>query len=284
MLLTAFLLSLTNIINTMRNLYILSFLVLLIFNPISILAQSDTVFNQTDAKNLKQGYWKKSYPNGKLMYKGFFKDNKPVGEMRRYFESGALKALLNYNSKGEYARARLFYENGQVAAEGNYFNSTKDSTWVYYSFYDRTVTSRESYLRGARHGMMINYYNNGDVSEKIEWKNNQKSGIWEQYFKGNILRLKAFYINNKLEGDFVVYAENNKPYLHGNYKNDLREGKWTFYKVDGTVETELEYKQGKSADEDKLVKEQQEFFKLIDENQGKFEEPDENNFLSPSGK
>ena len=230
---------------------------------------------------MKQGYWKKSYPNGKLMYKGFFKDNKPAGEMRRYFESGALKALLNYDKSGESANALLYYENGQVAARGKYFNTLKDSTWIYYSYYDKSVTTKESYNKGARHGLMTNYYSTGDVSEKIEWKNDKKSGLWEQYFKGNIIRLKASYVDNKLDGEFIVYYENTRPYVRGTYVNDLREGVWTFYNEDGKVASEYKYHLGKTDNDGKLEKEQQEFFKMIDENQGKFEEPDENNFLSP---
>jgi antitoxin component YwqK of YwqJK toxin-antitoxin module len=261
--------------------FFLSFLMIYCIGAASIHAQSDTIFNQTDTKNQKQGYWKKSYPNGKLMYKGFFKDNKPAGEMLRYFESGALKAVLNYDNTGEYAHARLFYEDGQLAAEGRYYNSLKDSTWVYYSYYDRSLTARETYLKGARHGMTISFYNNGDISEKIEWRNDKKSGIWEQYFKGNTLRLKGFFVDNKLEGEFLVNYEDGKPYVKGVYVNDQRNGKWTFFKQDGTVETELEYMLGKAANKDKLDEEQQEFFRIIDENLGKFEEPDETNFLVP---
>jgi antitoxin component YwqK of YwqJK toxin-antitoxin module len=257
----------------------LSFFMVFYIGAASIQAQSDTVFNQTDVKNLKQGYWKKNYPNGKLMYKGFFKDNKPVGEMRRYFESGALKAILNYDNKGDYAHARLFYEDGKLAAEGRYFNSLKDSTWLYYSYYDKSLTARESYLKGARDGMIVSFYNNGDISEKIEWKSDKKSGIWEQYFKGNILRLRGFFIDNKLQGEFLVNYENGKPYVKGRYLNDQRNGKWTFFKEDGAVETELEFLLGRAANEDKLEEEQQEFFRIIDENQGKFEEPDETDFL-----
>jgi len=263
----------------------LLFMCVILFLPVAVTkAQTDTLFNQTDANNQKQGYWKKSYPNGKLMYKGFFNDNKPVGQMYRYFESGELKAVLNYDSKSEYAHARLFYEDGQLAAEGSYYGTLKDSSWLYYSYYDRSVTTRESYRKGARNGMTINYYSNGDISEKIEWTNGKKSGIWEQYFKGNILKLKTSYIDNKLEGDFIVNHENNKPYVQGRYMNDQREGKWTFYKEDGVVETELKYLHGKAANENKLEKEQQEFFRLIDENQGKFEEPDETNFLTLPGR
>jgi antitoxin component YwqK of YwqJK toxin-antitoxin module len=280
----SFLLSLSDKFNSMLLRKKIVLLVLIPFFCAVSIAQTDTLFNQTDANNLKQGYWKKNYPNGKLMYKGFFKDNKPMGKMCRYFESGRLKAELYYDNKGEYSQARLLYENSELAAVGKYFNTLKDSIWVYYSYYDKSITAREAYMKGARHGMMIHYYNNGDLSEKMEWKNDKKSGTWEQYYKGNTLKLKTSYIDNKLQGAFLVNYEDGKPYVKGEYLNDMRNGKWTFYNEDGTIQKELIYMLGKTANEDKLDKEQQEFFKLIDENQGKFEEPDETNFLVPQGR
>src|SRR5512133_963446 len=132
-----------------------SFLFLVLFSA-GLLAQSDTIFNQTDANNRKQGYWKKNYPNGKPMYKGFFKDDKPAGEMRRYFESGALKAVMNYDISGENAFTKIFYEDGSPAAEGKYTGSLKDSIWTYYSYYSRKISAIESYSKGKREGTFIN--------------------------------------------------------------------------------------------------------------------------------
>jgi antitoxin component YwqK of YwqJK toxin-antitoxin module len=262
-----------------------SFTILLLsFGFIHAIGQSDTIFNQTDAGNLRQGWWKKTYPNGKLMYTGFFKNNNPVGKMLRFYESGVLKAEMDYNQTGNYAHARLFYENGQMAAEGCYFNTLKDSTWKYYSYYDTSLTVKETYVRGARNGLMIHYYSNGSISEKLEWKNNKKDGIWEQYFINNIPKLKGQYVNDHLQGEFQINYGDGKPYLKGKYLNDRRDGQWIFYKEDGTIDMELQYISGKTKDEDKLNEKQQEIFRMIDENQGKFEEPDETNFLNPSGK
>jgi antitoxin component YwqK of YwqJK toxin-antitoxin module len=281
---SSFLLSLTDHIVTMR-IRISSILVIaLALFILPLEAQTDTLFNQTDANNLKQGWWKKTYPNGKMMYKGFFKDNKPAGLMYRYYESGALKAILNYDVRGEYARARLMYEDGQLAAEGVFFKSLKDGNWSYYSYYDKSLTAMESYLKGERHGMMINYYSNGDVSEKLEWKNNRKEGIWEQYYQGGILKMKAFYVDDKLDGDFLVNYASGSPNLKGRYEKDLRQGKWTFFKEDGTIEAELDYQNGKVLNEDRLTEKQQELFRTIDANEGKFEEPDESDFIIPPGK
>ncbi len=260
--------------------FVISFFLL----SFTVEAQKDTVFNQTDARNLKQGWWKKAYPDGKLMYKGFFRDNRPVGEMRRYYENGALKALLQYDSKGEYAKARLLYADGQVAASGNYFNSLKDSVWRYYSYYDHTLTTREVYSNGKRNGPLINYYSNGNPSEKISWVNDRKNGSWEQYFADSTLKLKAAYRDNKLEGEFLVNYDTGKPYLKGGYANGLREGKWIFFNEEGATDMELTYHLGVTPDAEKLDARQQELFRMIDENKGKFEEPDEINFLTPAGR
>lgn len=261
----------------------IQFMVFLFFS-LSLEAQSDTLFNQSDGQGLKQGWWKKNYPNGKLLYKGFFKDDKPVGTMYRYYETGPVKAILDYDAQSVYARARLYYEDGQLAAQGVFYNSLKDSTWSYYSYYDKTLTATEEYQKGLRHGMMVNYYNNGIISEVLDWKNNRKDGVWEQYYQTGALKMKGFYVNNKLEGDFLVYDEAGKPYLKGYYSNDLRQGKWTFFKEDGSIEAEMEYVNGKSLNTQELTEKQQELFRTIDANEGKFEEPDENNFLIPPGR
>jgi antitoxin component YwqK of YwqJK toxin-antitoxin module len=256
---------------------------LLLFNFISK-AQTDTVFNQSDAHNLKQGWWKKSYSNGKLMYKGFFRNNKPVGEMLRFYETGAIKASMVYDNNGEYAHVRLMYADGQLAATGIFYGTVKDSTWCYYSYYDHSITTRETYIKGKRNGLMINYYNNGNPSEKISWVNDKKDGPWEQYFADSTPKLKATYKDGKLEGEFLVNFDTGKPYLKGGYKNGLREGKWTFYTEEGKTDMELTYHSGVTPDAAKLDARQQELFRMIEENKGKFEEPDETNFLTPMGR
>jgi antitoxin component YwqK of YwqJK toxin-antitoxin module len=101
-----------------------------------ISAQStDTLWNQTDALGQRQGYWKKSYPDGNLIYKGFFKDGKPVGKMERFYENGTRRAELVYLEGTDITHARIFYKTGDLAADGKYVNMAKDSVWRYYSYY-----------------------------------------------------------------------------------------------------------------------------------------------------
>ncbi len=268
---------------TLHYMRIIAFMLFFTGNVVFVNAQHDTT-NQTDARNLKQGYWEKKYPNGELIYRGYFKDDKPVGEMKRFYESGALQAVLIYGETGEYVRARLFYENGNLAAEGLYYNMEKDSIWDYYSYYDESLTLKESYNKGKRDGPVLHYYIDGVLSEKMEWKDDIRHGSWIQYFTDGSVRLEAAYLNGKLEGDFIVYQEGEIPYIKGTYLNNERHGLWTFYNEDGTVDMALHYQNGTCLDEEILDEQQQEFFRMIDENKGKISEPDETEFLSPSGR
>jgi antitoxin component YwqK of YwqJK toxin-antitoxin module len=106
--------------------------------------QNDTLFNQYDGQGHKQGFWKVKYENGVLKYTGCFRDDKPVGEMKRFFEDGTLKADMFFDHSG-ITRVKLYYQDGPLAAEGNYLNTTKDSTWNYYSYYTKSLSNRETY-------------------------------------------------------------------------------------------------------------------------------------------
>jgi len=260
---------------------LLLMIAMLLGASLEIAGQQDTVFNLTDAQGRKQGFWKKHYPNGQLLYKGFFENDRPVGTMIRYYENGSPKAQLYYHTNGDRARAVLYYADGKKAAEGIYLREQKDSTWNYYSYYNVNLTSKESFAFGKREGFLQYFYPGGKPAEKIEYHSGTRNGIWEQFFESGIPKLKATYRDGKLEGKFVVYQENGIPFVTGNYANDNRHGKWIFYKEDGSTELEMEYENGLVSGKDLLDEKQSEFLRLIDENRGKIEEPDETNFMVP---
>ncbi|MFO7655721.1 MAG: toxin-antitoxin system YwqK family antitoxin [Bacteroidales bacterium] len=263
----------------MKKVFICTFMIMYTLISFSNHSFQDTIFNQTDAKGLKQGFWKKYYPNGNLMYMGFLKNDKPVGEMKRYYESGGLKALMHFNEKGDYASVKRYYEDGTLASDGYYHNSEKDSTWNYYSYYDKKIKSSETFKNGIMHGYQYHYFPSGEVFEKTRWNNNKKDGIWEQFFEGGKPRLKATYKNGELIGSFIVYFPTGMPMLAGFYANNKREGKWVYYDENGKVSHEISYINGYAQNVEELDEQQQEYFREIEENIGRFTEPDPNTFF-----
>ncbi len=232
----------------------------------------DTVFNSVNTEGQKTGYWKKYYDNGKLRYEGRFEKDKPVGLMRKYYKGGLPQAIMNFGDNGNTAHAKLFYENGKIAAEGNYVNNVKDSTWLFYSFYNGRMAIMEDYSHGLKNGISLKYYDNGNVSEKTEWKKDIKDGVWEQYYENGVLRLRATYKNNLRDGLFETFSAEGKPSVKGLYKEGVMDGKWEYYKDNGDHDFEAEYIEGKMLPNEELEKRQEEFSRKIEENVGEFPE------------
>lgn len=235
--------------------------------------------NQTDENGRKQGPWEKYYPNGNLIFSGVFLDDHPVGKFMRYFESGGIKAIMNFDSTGNYAQTTLFYEDGTKAAEGLYFQNKKDSTWKYYSYYTQELTLLENYNKGLKNGISIQYYPNGNIVEEIEWENNRKDGKWNQYFENGTQKLKASFTNDLRNGRFTFYYPSGQEEIVGEYLNGNKEGEWKYFDEEGEETLTINYRNGFPQDKEKLEEREKEFFEKMEENMGKIEEPDLDDFV-----
>lgn len=255
----------------------------LLFIPCSLTvvtaSQPDTIWNQTDERGWKQGYWKKHYPNGELMYRGFFRDDKPAGKFLRYYDNGKLKAVLSHTGKYETAYATMYFQNGQEGAVGKYTGQKRDSIWSYYSYYTGTLSYRESYRMGHKDGPSFKYYSEGSMAEVLDWKNDMKHGKWRQFYEDSTLRLSASYEMDQLHGKYCIFNRDQVLVLDGSYRNGNKDGNWMFYDNDGKLAYMLQYNNGEILNEEELEKWAEEFMRNIEKNLGKIPEPDFDNFF-----
>ena len=251
----------------------LLFLMLPALSAAQSFTRGDTLFNQTDTKGRQQGFWEKRYPNELLQYKGFFKDGHPSGEFLRYYEEGPLKALMHFSDDGQVSRAKLYYQDGQLAGEGKYVGNLKDSTWNYYSFFGGQLAFVENYHAGKKEGLSTKFYPDGNVSEKLEWKNDLKHGNWEQYYPDGTLLLKSAYHNGKLNGEYLIYHPDGQTSINGRYVYDQREGEWNYFEETGELRLSLIYRKGIALNQDELDQKELEFLNKLEKNKGRFSEP-----------
>ena len=242
--------------------------------------RSDTVWNQTDKNDLKQGFWRVNYENGKIKYQGCFKDGKPVGQMKRYYDDGVVKAIQLFVENNNKSKVKIYYQNGELAGEGNLIGTIKDSIWRYYSYYDKTLKMEESYGSGYKEGLTRKYYSNGKPAEELNWQKNQKNGLWVQYFDNGILKLKSNYLKDIRTGEFSTFYPNSKIETSGHFENNLMEGEWIYFDENGAEKTRVKYIKGIAQNAQQIEEEQKQFFKLIEDMKGKIPEPDENS-LTP---
>lgn len=224
--------------------------------------------NQLDEQERKTGPWTVEYSNGKTLYEANFIKGKPVGEMVRYYENGALRARMMFDTLEDRSYTKLYYKNGKQAAEGWHVNKVKDSVWTYFSEFDGSVRIREPFQDGNLHGMVKSYYSSEVVSEEVSWQKNMKNGPWNQYYEDGSMRLKCSYENDVLNGTYELFYADSTIKVRGAYLENRSNGTWSFYDETGSELYSIEYLLGRAVDQKKYLQIMQDSlqrFELISE-------------------
>lgn len=209
--------------------------------------------NLLDEQGRKTGPWREEFPNGRTLYEAHFQEGRPVGEMIRYYESGAVRARMMFDSLEDRSFTRLYYKTGKLAAKGWYVEKLKDSIWTYYSEYDGSIRIKEPYQHGEMHGIVRSYYPSGVVSEEVNWQHNKKDGAWKRFYEDGSLRLESRYENDLLNGTYEVYRSDSTLQVKGFYLDNLSHGTWSFYDEEGSETVSVEYQHGKAVDQEKYL-------------------------------
>jgi antitoxin component YwqK of YwqJK toxin-antitoxin module len=260
------------------NLRILYSAFLIIFS-LSVSAQSDQKLNQTDAQGRKQGHWIKKFTGESVVYDGYFKDDHPVGEFKRYFENQSIKSILTYSDDGKTAQAVIYHPNGNISARGTYIDQLKEGKWQFFSeFVKEYLISEEYYKKNLRNGISVKFYPDSSIAEKVNYIDDVKQGEWIEYYPSGTLSLKSNFRNGKVNGKFEVWYENGAIEYSGKYINDLKEGLWTIYNKDGSIKYSLEYQLGFTKNKQMEIDESR-FIDSLENNKGKIADPEKTGII-----
>lgn len=221
-------------------------LLFLLFTPAIVLAQEE---NKTDAKGLKTGKWKVKHENGVTRYIGEFKDGKPIGEFKYFYETGDLKSVIKFKSDGKTSYATFYYpkeDGGKMMSNGEYIDQKKDSLWTYYD-YAGTKTYTQDYKDDLEDGKKFIYYVSGKKSEAFNYVKGKKEGDWAQYYEKGTKRATCKYKDDLLEGKFTIYnSSTGKPEDETNYKKGLKHGLCSLYddSDEGKLLKQVYFKEG----------------------------------------
>ncbi len=235
--------------------------------------EKKAVSNYTDSNGLRQGNWEKKYPNGNIKYTGKFKDNKPTGEFKRYYENKSLQSVMIYNKDGTSAKTTFYYKNGKVAAEGKYLGTKKDSLWKYYSFYGEHLSNIESYNKGLKNGISREFYSDGSISQEKSWENGILDGPWRMWFPGNKPRLETQYKNGKINGLFKSFYPDGTLEISGSYQDDIRAGRWTYIDKETKKKKYISYIGGLPENQDIIDRSFEQSMEIYEMNKGKLKDP-----------
>jgi len=218
-----------------------------------IYADTGKALNRVDKYGHKQGLWEQKYTNGHIRYKGHFKDDKPTGVFKYFYEDNdSLRILSVYSDNGRIARVHEYYFTGAMAATGKYIDQQKDSIWKLYDDM-QNMREKDQYENGKKEGKTLMFYADGNILESKTWHNDLENGQWLQYYDNGVVKEDATFVNGKLEGPAQFYSEEGKLLMKGTYKNDVKDGMWTYYDDDGNKKDSMKFNNGKPADMSKFM-------------------------------
>ncbi|TNE53030.1 MAG: hypothetical protein EP338_13380 [Bacteroidetes bacterium] len=208
--------------------------------------------NQVDSKGRKQGIWEKTYPDSRaLVYRGEFKNDKPVGTFYYFYPSTKKKIIIVHDPNSVRSAAWMYHENGVLMGYGIYRNQEKDSVWTHYGPSGR-LSYKETYSKGVLNGTKTIYYVPEDPNDKsarvarIEnYKDGVRHGKFTEYFDYGVIKSTGNYENGKKRGKYTVNHPNGKPMIIEQYKYGNRHG-WAFgYDSNGAQTGKRYYKFGR---------------------------------------
>ena len=215
----------------------------LVFLFLIINGFSQNTINQVDGMGKKQGLWMKRDADGKLIYQATFKDDKPVGEMKRFHPNGKTKAVLKFTEASNESDAQLFDERGNLIAEGKYVDQKKSGKWNY--LVNSKIVLTENYQNGLKEGTSNRFYTTGELLEESNWQADKLNGAYRTYFQDGKVLLECNYTDGRRNGKFISRFPNGFPEIDGTYYDDVRDQEWNYYDSEGNLRYTLKFGLGK---------------------------------------
>lgn len=102
-----------------------------------------------------------------------------------------------------------------------------------------------SNLEELAHGIGIRYYNNGQLAEKINWKDGKIHGLREWYYENGQLMEKSNWKNDKWHGLSELFYQSGGLYEKANWEDGKLHGLFELFYEDGRLIEKSNWKDGK---------------------------------------
>lgn len=90
-------------------------------------------------------------------------------------------------------------------------------------------------------GVWKTYWVNGYPHYQIQYKNGHYDGEFTSFYPDGSKAVVQHYSNGVAEGEDMGFYRSGRVNYKGQYKADRQVGHWTWYKEDGSVESEKDY-------------------------------------------
>jgi len=114
-----------------------------------------------------------------------------------------------------------------------------------YQHIERNTISGFTYYSGeVFSGEIVEYYEGGQLKEKMTFKEGKKDGVSESYYENGKLKTKLTYKEGKQDGVSELYYKNGQLEYMFTYKEGKKDGVSELYYENGQLEYRWNHKDG----------------------------------------
>jgi uncharacterized protein len=192
--------------------------------------------------------------SGRLIYRGPFRNNIPVGIHQEFGADGKVTNSKIYNDNGlllsegivdlsgnKNGKWKDYFANGKIQAEGQYTENRRTGQWKFYNEQEK-VEQTGSFNNGRPDGMWKWYYENGSLLREEEYFQGQRDGTYTEYSRTGEIIAQGQYSDGEMNGDWKYKSGNFIE--EGKYITGLRDGQWKAYFADGKIRFKGSFVQG----------------------------------------
>jgi len=132
-------------------------------------------------------------PTGRLISKGKMENKNRIGQWLYFHKDGITILQDEFYINGELnGKYNTYFSNKKPTIEANYKNDVLDGSYKRYSVRGH-IYQDLNYKNGVLDGAVV-YYDrlSGDLIKKGFCKNDKKVGVWEYFYKGELIETKNF--------------------------------------------------------------------------------------------
>jgi antitoxin component YwqK of YwqJK toxin-antitoxin module len=124
-------------------------------------------------------------------------------------------------------------------------NGLRDGVWIEY--YDEgNILRKSNYKNGLKDGEEVTYHKNGKINSIATYYTGFLHGKWTKWHQNGDLDEQGEYMGGKAEGHWIYYFyDKNKKRQEGFYKQSIRDSTWTDYLENGNITQQLLYRDGR---------------------------------------
>ncbi|MCI0474548.1 MAG: hypothetical protein L0Y76_13300 [Ignavibacteria bacterium] len=192
--------------------------------------------------------------DGKMVYRGPFRNQVPVGVHREYSTDGKVTNAKVYTDNGllvsegtvdeagnRNGKTKEYFSSGEVMAEGQYTDNRRTGIWKFFNQAGK-IEQTGSYNNGRPDGIWKWYYESGSLLREEEYFQGQRDGTYTEYSKTGEIIAQGQYSDSERNGEWKFQSGNNTEV--GKFIIGLRDGTWKSFYSDGKLRYKGNYIQG----------------------------------------